>query len=944
MAFELTDQQKNILSSFSNGKNLKINAFAWTGKTTMLRLLVEHNPQKKFLVLVFNRSVSEELKKKFPKNAEISTINAYAYNKVKTIVWDLNVVEEKNIILKIIEQFKISYTKAKIITDVFSMYCDSDIIPISWRTMKEIIETDALMTHYFMIHKKTLSYDYVAEKINKIFKQMIKWNIPFTHGWYLKYFQIFFEKYFRDSNRYDAVMLDEWQDTNRVSLDIFKKFEWQKVIVWDTHQWIYGRRWAINAMEDINFDSFYITKSFRINKDTAEKWNIILKNYKSETKPLESFFSEWWIEQWTKCTIFRTNAWIIHYLFKKFNEWGIKFRCTRKLEEIYGTAIDFEKLLNYYETWDKQYLKWIVQWRILYLKGLANNWEELWKLLNEKIDDYDLLANYALVWTIWKWFSWSSSEILLAQLNERENKKWLEWNYNLVSFMYEKSLEYYDESCDNTLSTAHSVKWLEFDEVVIEDDFPSIYDKLCEKFVYNKKWAMSVCSDETYYNKINDTIRSTEELFFNNEKNIKSLEMRAIIEEVNLMYVAITRAIKKLEVCSSWVNELLTITRDYFKEHLVYKTIEHAWSNIKLCKLLINTDFKSYFNLNKLKYELWSAYIFDAFKNSVNWKKRKRVRKNDKWLVITYKYKKSELDDIFKFNKKSDKIRLFIDSNWEIYKAKAKLDRVWNSFESLIIDEDENFWAWCFDIKESVLWDWKLIIKNSKKDWIVIELNKLNFIEEDTLETWSIILTNENKAESLKILQDKANTIRKWLIRDDKPYYYFIDYNAAGKIHDNMLTEDQKQVLFFKRGVEEYRNMAVKRVTNFVKENFWNRNNFVFVCVPASKKSDNIKRYREFSKQVCKDLWIENGFNHIKIINEKWQKHKWNKSNVENWLDFDKEFFKGKYIIIFDDVITKWETIDKIWDILSWNKVWAKPFLGITIWRTVRHNIKDPLL
>ena len=78
MAFKLTDQQEEILKSFKKGKNLRINAFAWTGKTTMLKLIVEDNPTKKFLVLVFNKSVQQELEKKFPKNASVYTINSFA--------------------------------------------------------------------------------------------------------------------------------------------------------------------------------------------------------------------------------------------------------------------------------------------------------------------------------------------------------------------------------------------------------------------------------------------------------------------------------------------------------------------------------------------------------------------------------------------------------------------------------------------------------------------------------------------------------------------------------------------------------------------------------------------------------------------------------------------------------------------------------------------------
>jgi hypothetical protein len=68
----------------------------------MLKLIVEDNPTKKFLVLVFNKSVQQELEKKFPKNASIYTINSFAYNKVKNYQHtEFRVVDEKDIILEL---------------------------------------------------------------------------------------------------------------------------------------------------------------------------------------------------------------------------------------------------------------------------------------------------------------------------------------------------------------------------------------------------------------------------------------------------------------------------------------------------------------------------------------------------------------------------------------------------------------------------------------------------------------------------------------------------------------------------------------------------------------------------------------------------------------------------------------------------------------------------
>ena len=194
-------------------------------------------------------------------------------------------------------------------------------------------------------------------------------------------------------------------------------------------------------------------------------------------------------------------------------------------------------------------------------------------------------------------------------------------------------------------------------------------------------------------------------------------------------------------------------------------------------------------------------------------------------------------------------------------------------------------------------------------------------------------------------LKKKSEEIKKWSITKEKPFYYFLDYERAWQLSNDELSEDQKKVLFFKHWDSYYINLVAEELIRFIKSNFKDRENFVLVCVPASKIADNILRYEDFSNYVCHELWIENGFNHIKILKEKAEKHKWNYSeSFSDNIEIDWEFFKDKYVIIFDDVITKWETMNEMWNLLSWDEVQAKPFLAVTIGKTVRYTDTDPLL
>jgi superfamily I DNA/RNA helicase len=82
---KLTDEQAKILEDFKKypDKDLIINAYAGTGKTTTLKMIAEENPRVKFMYLAFNKKIVEEARKKFPKNVTVKTAHALAYQGVE---------------------------------------------------------------------------------------------------------------------------------------------------------------------------------------------------------------------------------------------------------------------------------------------------------------------------------------------------------------------------------------------------------------------------------------------------------------------------------------------------------------------------------------------------------------------------------------------------------------------------------------------------------------------------------------------------------------------------------------------------------------------------------------------------------------------------------------------------------------------------------------------
>ena len=81
------------------------------------------------------------------------------------------------------------------------------------------------------------------------------------------------------------------------------------------------------------------------------------------------------------------------------------------------------------------------------------------------------------------------------------------------------------------------------------------------------------------------------------------------------------------------------------------------------------------------------------------------------------------------------------------------------------------------------------------------------------------------------------------------------------------------------------------------------------VCIPASSKEKTQARYEEFSNRICGELGLINAYPHISVIAEKEERRSGGTTIDTNKLSFDEEFFKGKYVLLFDDVITRGDSM-----------------------------------
>lgn len=84
------------------------------------------------------------------------------------------------------------------------------------------------------------------------------------------------------------------------------------------------------------------------------------------------------------------------------------------------------------------------------------------------------------------------------------------------------------------------------------------------------------------------------------------------------------------------------------------------------------------------------------------------------------------------------------------------------------------------------------------------------------------------------------------------------------------------------------------------------------VCLPASTNAKNVARYDDFSNRLCEETGMENAFAHVHIIQDGMSKKDPRNTtgrSIQPVIEYDKAYFKGRYILLFDDVVTKGGTM-----------------------------------
>lgn len=286
----LTGEQQMVLGhNIQRDHVLKIMAFAGTGKTTTLVKYAERRPDLRFLYVAFNRSVAKEAERRFPNNVISKTVHALAFREIGLryqIAKKLTYSMKPFNINMVLQKGRGGFVKSKIVMQTISTFLAS--------TDKEINITHVPDTHVTksrtIIHIAPGEKPLFVEDARFIWTQMKdvrekkKQAFFMTHDGYLKLWQLSRPCL---SHEFDVIFIDEAQDCTPAILDIMLSQSCGKILVGDPHQQIYTFKGAVNALDTVNHTHiFYLTQSFRFGAEIAYVGAAILKVCKNVQKIL----------------------------------------------------------------------------------------------------------------------------------------------------------------------------------------------------------------------------------------------------------------------------------------------------------------------------------------------------------------------------------------------------------------------------------------------------------------------------------------------------------------------------------------------------------------------------------------------------------------------------------------------------------------------------------
>ncbi|QQE91127.1 3'-5' exonuclease [Azotobacter chroococcum] len=257
------------------GNHLVVKAYAGCGKTTTLVAYAEHHSPLRMLYLAYNRAIRDEGATKFPRNVVCKTSHQLAWSGFD-------------------QQYQHKLGNVRL-TDAAGL-----LETRHWGSVRDAL---AVLTAYLSSADREIGLAHALAGLDgesfatggdahiertigsaqRLWEAMIdpQHSFPCQHDAYLKLFQLS-----RPTLPYDVILFDEAQDSNPVAEQSARKIfvgdKWQQIYRW------HGAENALDRQIEEGADALYLTNSFRFGPMIAGVANAILA-LQGETRPLVGF-------------------------------------------------------------------------------------------------------------------------------------------------------------------------------------------------------------------------------------------------------------------------------------------------------------------------------------------------------------------------------------------------------------------------------------------------------------------------------------------------------------------------------------------------------------------------------------------------------------------------------------------------------------------------------
>ena len=125
-----------------------------------------------------------------------------------------------------------------------------------------------------------------------------------------------------------------------------------------------------------------------------------------------------------------------------------------------------------------------------------------------------------------------------------------------------------------------------------------------------------------------------------------------------------------------------------------------------------------------------------------------------------------------------------------------------------------------------------------------------------------------------------------------------------------------RMILDFKDGKPYAARWAAREVCRVLSPS--DLSDTIIVCIPACCKRTNDRRFKMFSDIVCERTGAVNGFDHVQVFGHRNKAHIDHvhelADNANEYIHVNEDFFRGKDVIVVDDIVTTCKTADSFID------------------------------